>query len=243
LRTWDDIVPSLGQFNILRLDLRGFGYSDKPDDLRYDAADQASIVAALAVELGLKNLVLIGHSYGGAVALLSYHRFVGIDNTLARGVVLINGAAFPLRFPFQVALYRYPLAQKLAAAATSPEWRVAFTMRRLFHSRARITPERIGRYSFFLDLPGSQQSFGRVARAIDSGDSKVITDGLAQVNVPCLVLWGEDDTIIPKSHALQFANALPQATVRLIPACGHAPQEEQPQATAAVLHSFLRSLS
>jgi pimeloyl-ACP methyl ester carboxylesterase len=243
LSTWNDLLPQLTKkYNVLRLDLRGFGFSAKPNDWRYDATDQADLVAGLVRQLGLRNVVLIGHSYGSAVALHAYHRLANCTTVQPRGVVVIDGAAFPLRFPFQVAVYRFPTLQRIAAAITSPEWRVEFTLRRLYFTKSRIKPEIVHRYAYFLDLPGSQTAFARVARSIDSSDSRAITENLSNVTVPCLIIWGEEDTIIPISHAERFARALPNSTVAIIPECGHAPQEEQPQATIVALLTFLESL-
>jgi pimeloyl-ACP methyl ester carboxylesterase len=243
LSTWNDIRPAiLARHNLLRLDLRGFGYSDKPDDWRYDVTDQAELVGELVLRLGVRNAVLVGHSYGGAVALLAAHRLCAADPSLVAGVVAIDAAAFPVRFPFQVAVYRYPAAQWLTTTFLSAEWRIAFTLRRLFFERKQITRERIHQYAYFLDLPGSQTAFARVARSIDTADSGVVTSRLPDIRVPCLVLWGEHDTVIPRSHAELFGNALPHATVKLIAASGHAPQEEQPQATGTAILSFLESL-
>jgi pimeloyl-ACP methyl ester carboxylesterase len=240
LHTWNDILPLLApRCNFLRLDLRGFGYSDKPDDWRYDVAEHGRIVARLVERLELGRVVPLGHSFGAAVAVVAACALADTGRLL--GVVVMDGAGFPLRFPFQLLVYRIPVARWIASL-TSPEWRIEFTLRRLYHTWTAITPERIQRYSHFLDLPGSEQAFTRVARAIDVNDSSMIVDALARLTVPALVIWGENDRIIPPSHAAHFATHLVRGTVRLIPLCGHAPQEEHPRQTATEILSFLGGL-
>ncbi len=68
--TWHDVVPALAaRFRVIALDLKGFGRSDKPEDDAYGADDQAALIANFIVSRGLENVTLVGHSFGGTVAL------------------------------------------------------------------------------------------------------------------------------------------------------------------------------
>ena len=76
LESWHDIYPHLcGDYQTVRVDLKGFGFSSKPKDSTYSLEDQAELLASFLKGLGLGRVVLVGHSYGGGVALLTYpHR-------------------------------------------------------------------------------------------------------------------------------------------------------------------------
>ena len=60
-----------GTYNTVALDLKGFGYSAKPKDGKYRVSDQADLVKAFIEAKNLSNIILVGHSMGGAVALLT----------------------------------------------------------------------------------------------------------------------------------------------------------------------------
>src|SRR3954467_6078747 len=73
MESWSDIQPMIAaHYPVLRMDLNGFGMSSKPTDSRYSARHQADVVAGVLRELKLRRVVLIGHSFGGAVTFATY---------------------------------------------------------------------------------------------------------------------------------------------------------------------------
>ena len=69
--TWRHIAPELARTHrVIAVDLKGFGQSDKPFDSRYSVFDQAELLAELIEEKDLHNLTLVGHSFGGGIALM-----------------------------------------------------------------------------------------------------------------------------------------------------------------------------
>ena len=106
LNTWDDVRPELEKtYRLYRIDLIGFGRSSKPKAFRYSLADQAEAVASFiksVVRPQSPRVTLMGHSYGGAVAMMTYARLKSSADNPIVGLVLIDSLAFPdkLRFPF-----------------------------------------------------------------------------------------------------------------------------------------------
>ena len=73
LESWNDIYPSLAsEFSVVRLDLKGSGFSSKPAQETYSPIDQAKILLGFIKSMGLRRVVLIGHSLGGAISLITY---------------------------------------------------------------------------------------------------------------------------------------------------------------------------
>jgi len=64
---------------------------------------------------------------------------------------------------------------------------------------------------------------------------------LARIKVPTLLVWGLNDTITPPSVAHEFERLLPQAELRFLDHCGHAPMMERPAAFNRYLRQFLRT--
>ena len=65
---------------------------------------------------------------------------------------------------------------------------------------------------------------------------------LTTISVPTLVIWGAEDRIIPVRFANRLRDDVPGATVKILQDTGHAPQEERPEITAAILLEFLATL-
>ncbi|MDW8270309.1 MAG: alpha/beta hydrolase, partial [Anaerolineae bacterium] len=66
---------------------------------------------------------------------------------------------------------------------------------------------------------------------------------LAELTLPVLVITGDDDRLVPTADSIRLAEELPQATLVVIPACGHVPQEECPEATLKAMRAFLAELA
>lgn len=110
LLTWTDIEPYLTETaTLFELDLKGHGRSPKPRDHRYSLQDQTALATSFILENDLRDIVLLGHSYGGAVALLTFLslRRLGEPQRI-RNFVLIANAAYPQKFPFFIRILRSP---------------------------------------------------------------------------------------------------------------------------------------
>ena len=59
------------------------------------------------------------------------------------------------------------------------------------------------------------------------------------MKIPTLVVWGQDDALIPVRYAQEYGRLIPHSRVEVIPDCGHVPQVEQAEATAALVKEFL----
>lgn len=77
-KSWDPVIDRIDTsgLSIYLFDLKGFGLSSKPKDNKYSIADQSEIMKKFMIEKGFNNIILIGHSYGGGVALLLNSEFI-----------------------------------------------------------------------------------------------------------------------------------------------------------------------
>ncbi len=79
----------------------------------------------------------------------------------------------------------------------------------------------------------------RVVRFAQAAKRHTLADQLGEVRAPALLVWGRDDRITPLPVAYRFAQLLPDAELRILPACGHAPMLEQPEAFNAAVADWL----
>ncbi len=106
---WRDLEEHFaGTYNTVALDLKGFGYSAKPKDGKYRVSDQADMVKAFIEAKNLSNIILVGHSMGGAVALLTHFK---LKPGLVKGLILLDNASYGQELPDFVHLLKNAGAQ------------------------------------------------------------------------------------------------------------------------------------
>jgi pimeloyl-ACP methyl ester carboxylesterase len=241
LETWNEVVPILApHFRIYRVDLKGFGLSSKPRDGQYAPTNQAMIITSLINHYNLNDLVLVGHSYGGAVAMLTWLllKEVEAQNRIS-ALVLLDTACYPQDFPFFVAHLRMPLISALLLKGTTPQFRTNYTLRRIFYDPSKVTHERVERYARFLRLPGSDRALISAAKQILDDAPSSLASKIPDINVRTLIIWGGNDSVIPQKHALRLNREIRNSQLKLISQCGHVPHEEKPVETASEMLTFL----
>lgn len=235
--TWRDILPLLIQdARVILLDLKGFGRALKPADNRYGLRDHVDYVQQFIEQQQLERVILVGNSFGGAVAIATQMRSPRVE-----GLVLIASAAYPQDLPPFIYLLQLPLIGRLILQLVPARQRVTMVLRHAMHDPKRVTPERVERHAAFLDLPGSHQAAIATARQIIPDDHDRFLAGLKNIPVPALILWGDHDRVLPTAFATRLHADIPQSTMHILKDCGHVPQEERPDETAGHILEFLRA--
>ncbi len=243
LETWRDILPHLGPHLLsYTVDLKGFGLSSKPDDGRYSIADQASVIAAFIEKLGLRGICLVGHSMGGAVALLSCLKLLesGAPDRVS-ALVLIAAPVAPQHLPFFIEFLRSPVSRSMVHLLPT-SFQTRYVLRQIWYDPRGVTPERVERYARFVRLPGSLAAMAATARQIVPRNRGEIAEGIRDIRVPALLLWGDHDRVVFRWQAGLLQELLPDTRLSVLSRCGHIPQEERPEETACEILGFLGSL-
>src|SRR5262245_16929615 len=128
--TWRHIAPALARdHRVIAVDLKGFGQSDKPFDERYSVFDQADLLAQLIVDKNLHNLTLVGHSFGGGVALLLALKADPRLNGRISKLVLLDTIAYPQNVPVFFRLLDVPVVSQLGVRMVPPEFQTRVALR------------------------------------------------------------------------------------------------------------------
>lgn len=242
LITWHDIAPLFPEerFRLFLIDLKGFGLSAKPRDGAYTIADQTAIVKAFIEAQGLSGVVLVGHSLGGTIALLTSLSFLEEGKRDAIGkLILIDCAAYPRRLPPLVRLLRTPLLGPLLLRLVPVRLIVRYNLDRVFHRREAVTPERIDRYVGCF-RKGMAYSLTEGARQLDPAAYAHIAGRYRKLPLPTLIIWGKEDRVIPYREGVRLQGDIPSSILKIIEGCGHNPHEEMPEETFAAIDAFLR---
>ncbi len=228
-------------YRVITPDLPGSGLSDKPD-LAYTPDELLAFVRGFMDALGIQKAALVGNSMGaGLVIGMAVAHPERVDR-----LVLISGLPKGVREKLTGPLIRR------AVETSAPVWLIRFgnwlagrwvtedVLKEIVHDHSRLTPAVIDRSVRNRTRPGLIRAAMAAARNLplwEQGFALRIGD----IGRPTLVIWGAEDKVFPPEVGRELRSAIKGASFALIPAAGHIPQWEQPEAVNALLITFLKS--
>jgi pimeloyl-ACP methyl ester carboxylesterase len=238
--TWRHVAPDLARdHKVIAVDLKGFGQSDKPFDERYSAQDQAELLTQLILDRDLKDLTLVGHSYGGGVALLlALEADTRLKGRIAK-LVLLDTIAYPQEIPVFFKLLDTPVVSQVGVRMAPTDFQIRMALRIAYYDNSKIGPDEIEAYAARMKTAAGKHAIIHSARQILPPDAEAIAARYSSIQLPTLILWCDHDRIVPLDIGLKLRRELPNSSLRLISECGHLPQEEQPEATMLQIREFL----
>lgn len=243
-RTWKAVTPRLAErYTVIAPDLLGHGRSAKPQG-DYSIGGYASGVRDLLVALDLPRVTVVGHSLGGGVAMQFGYQFpqrverlvlvdsggIGREVSLALRAAALPGSELVLPLLFTPTLHDalFGLRRALAGVGLEPNADVRGVAEG-FASLTRADARRA-----FLDT---------VRSVIDpSGQRVSARDRLYLTSdIPSLIVWGENDRIIPVEHARVAHELMPGSRLEIFAGAGHFPFNDDPERFAGLLGEFIEA--
>lgn len=239
IAAWGLQIPAFAQhYRVLAADNRGAGRSDQPDapyEMALFAADLEAVLDAAEVE----RAHLIGVSMGGMIAQEFYHR----QPERVRSLTLACTGVGPNDPAFVPAPPEVGRALDLDREQESPE-HVMEAMAEVFYHpqyRARI-PDLVDRLVKINQAqPQPPHGYRRQLEAIRG--HRPYSPRLPEIEVPTLVLHGEDDLVWPLANADVLAAGIPRARRVVIPASGHMFMIEKPRQFNKAVLEFLDAVA
>ncbi len=216
---WPDVLLGLKTCQTVLLDLPGHGRSPQPG--RRTISHYADAVTRFIDSQSLSNVLIGGHSMGGAVALELARR----ELPNLRGLVLIGSSS---RLRVGLPLFATLSNDFNQAADMISEW-----------SFAKDAP------------PGLRQQATESMRVcgslVTTGDFLAcnhfdVTADLEQMALPALIISGTADRMVPHRHSAKTAAAMPQATFQALEGVGHYPMQEKSATVARLIEAFVGSV-
>jgi pimeloyl-ACP methyl ester carboxylesterase len=243
--SWREVMEPLSRLGtVIAFDRPAFGLTERPlpgawsGESPYGPAAQVRLVFGLMDALGVQRAVLIGNSAGGSVsvnaALTQPERvqaLVLVDAAIYRG----GGSPFWLRPLFQTPQMDR-LGPLLARSISSQGMDLLY---RSWHDPSRVSPEIVENYRKPLRVQNWDVALWQLTKT--SRDLNLETR-LGELNLPVLVVTGDDDRVVPTAESLQLARDIPGASLAVFENCGHVPQEECPQAFLEAVEPFIRQV-
>jgi len=233
---WSDVfLPLAGAgFRVIAPDLPGYGYSDKPGDAEYTIEAQARAVLGLMNQLDIRKAIIVGASYGGAIAAtlaLDYPErvervvLVGpVTNDQPKKKLLLRISCLPIIGDIVTPLFlgsRWVLRQ-----------RTRQVYRRI---GAALDEHKLEARHHLLATSNVHRAMIRTARRWSA--NRIQRDA-SLIKQPTLIMWGDVDTHIPLREGLKLRDAIPNSRLVVFRNCGHLPPTEHPEKFVEVVAGF-----
>jgi pimeloyl-ACP methyl ester carboxylesterase len=241
--TWELVIPRLAErHTVIAPDLLGHGDSEKPQG-DYSLGAYASGVRDLLDSLGHESATIVGHSLGGGIAMQFAYQFA--DRCDRLGLVSSGGLGREVHLLLRAAAL--PGAEAvlpwLSAAGKHGVGKVVHVLGRL-GLRASSDLEEAWRSFVSLTDPDARRAFLHTVRGIiDLGGQRVSAHDrlyLAE-GLPTLIVWGEEDPLIPVSHAREAHARIAGSRLEIFSGAGHFPHLDAPVLFAEVLLDFMET--
>ena len=218
-------------------DLRGHGYSDAPPD-HYTSADHAADLAALMDTLGIARAQLVGHSFGGVIAM---HAAAEMPDRVES--IVLSDPYFPaLRHLEDVSRWGHwqNFRQEAADAGVMLSDEHWYDIGRFFEQVQHLDGDALLRFRQAVGLPALGRLL-RLGKTTCGDDSKAVAglteDRIHAVPHPVLALFGEFSPFL--ATAQHLVDHLPDCRKALVPGAKHRAPEENPEEFLALLREFL----
>ncbi len=236
LQTWEPVVALLGdKYRLISLDLYGHGLTGPQANGDYSADENISAATKVLDTVGVEKAYWVGNSMGG---WLSWRAGLAVPERVS-GLVLIDasGAQTDEKIkPYLGARLARSSVGQLLLPEITPKFLVRSSLEENFAQPERLTDELVTRYWELLRFPGNRQAAvarGRTPREPEKWDE------IGNLKMPVLLLWGEQDKVIPLSHAKAFETAIAGSKLIMYKDAGHLPMEETPDQVARDIGSWI----
>lgn len=238
--SWRHLVKPLAQnHRVITIDLKGFGDSPKPRDDLYSVYDQARLVRNFILQNKLQDLHIIGHSYGGGVALITSVYLSASHPDLQNSLVLIDSIAYPQDLPGFLTLLATPVLGPLMTYLTPNKIQTKSLLEKVYFNDALIPKSAIDHYAQNLSKPNAKYALLTSARQMIPADLQQFSDNYVKLDIPTLIIWSRDDEIVPLAIGERLHKNLPNSQMIVLTDVGHAVQEEKPSLILSYLQQFL----
>ena len=190
------ITPLSGEHQVILIDFRGEGQSPKPHDKHYSIGDQGELIHQFILEHDLKNLTLVGNSYGGGVSLFLAIRLCAENPKRLKKLILIDSAGYPDHLPLFLKLLKTPILGWLAVHLLPPKCQIRMVLKKSYYDPAKITQQQVDAYAAPLASPGGRHALLEIGKLAIPKDIQSYIDRYPTISVPTLILWGEDDRVL-----------------------------------------------
>lgn len=218
LNTFDDLVKRLPNYRIVRVDMPGFGGTEAPKDA-WGVHDYVEFVRAFLEKVNVVPDVIVGHSFGGRVAI----KGVGMGVLKPTKLILIASAGLARRRTLKNHLFAGVAKGGRVLTSIPPFsfWQNAIR-RKLYDALG----------SDYFRAGSLKDTFVKVV-------SEDLSEYASKITIPTLLIWGRQDASTPLIQAEMIHDRIEDSQLDIVNGAGHFVHREQPENVAAFITQFL----
>lgn len=223
---WEFVIPEFSKhYRVIVPDLIGFGQSDKPL-VDYTTELFSNFLFNFLKKLGITKTNIIGSSLGGQITAV----FTSQHQEIIENMILVS--------PSGVMKHSTPALDAYVMAALYPDIDLAKNAFEMMTGTDRqINQKIVEGFVERMKLPNAKMAF--MSTLLGLRNAEIITQFLTKISVPTLIIWGEDDPVIPIKYADDFVSSIQDCRFYMMDNCGHTPYVDEPQKFAKLVIDFL----
>lgn len=225
---WEFVIPELSKhYKVIVPDLIGFGHSDKPL-VDYTTDFFSDFLGNFLQKLEINKTNIIGSSLGGQITA----EFTSQNQDLIENLVLVS--------PSGIMKHSTPALDAYVLAALYPDLDGAKNAFQMMAGSSRVVNQKIIEdFVKRMKLPNAKMAF--MSTLLGLKNAEVITKSLQKISVPSLIIWGEDDPVIPVKYADDFISSIQDCRFYMMDNCGHTPYVDDPSRFSKLVLDFLEN--
>ena len=231
LENWNGVREELRRdHRVLALDLKGFGWTDRPEG-DYSPKAQAQLVFALMDQQGIEEAAVVGHSWGSSVVLA-----MALEQPeRVQRIALYDAWVFEEQLPPMFVWARGKGLGEMLFRLFYQE-RADDKIELGYHDTTLITQDYVERVDEAQHRPGTTAA---ALAAVRGQRYAEVQKRYHEIEQPVLLLWGREDQITLVEDGERLAGTLPNSELKIYPNCGHFPMREAKAASTNALVEFL----
>ena len=221
--TFRRMIPLLQkQFSIIAIDLPGFGKSEKSTSFVYSFHNYAKLMIECIHQFGISNTYIVAHSMGGQIAL----NMAIIAPEKINKLILLCSSGYLKRSKRLLICSSYlPFFEKFIHYYVGRK-DVRDYLKNVLFNHALINDEIINEFA----RPLAEKEFYKsLIRLLRQREGDLLPQQLQDIQIPTLLIWGEEDQVVPIQVGHRLVNDLPDAQLITYEKTGHLITEEKPE--------------
>jgi len=223
---WEHVIPQFAKnYRVLVPDLIGFGLSDKPL-VDYTTDYLSEFITKFLKKLNIDSVSIIGSSLGGQIGA----EFAYQNNSMVKKLILVS--------PSGMMKHSTPALDAYVMAALYPSDSSASNAFQMMSGSKNIDKKTVRGFVERMKLPNAKMAF--MSTLLGLKDAEVISEKLGSIKSPTLIIWGENDPVIPVKYAQSFVSEIDDCRFVKMENCGHTPYVEYPDKFYKIVSDFLK---
>jgi pimeloyl-ACP methyl ester carboxylesterase len=236
LLTWDACAKEWSKTRrVIRMDLPGFAITGPDPENNYSIEGYVAFLHAFLKKRNVDHCYLAGNSLGGQIA----YAYAAYYPTEVKKLILIDPAGYPsanVKGSLGFKLGKLPVLKHLLTIVT-PTSIVRKSIEDVYGNKTLVTDSLVQLYEDMTCREGNRKALLK-RLGVEKSDTNLVK----RVKAPTMIIWGDQDFLIPLENAYKFQRDLDQDTLVVMKGIGHLPMEESPGKVVPVVNAFINNM-